>query len=143
MVDHAEENEQIISHELCKHDPVSPLTSEQDAHIAKYRPALGMYYAASISYFFMALEGFINITYYAFIKDELRADFFTEQKLHERLDLNTKMLLMPSLCNGFKSKQKSGFLKDLTRLKNYRNSATKHSRWKAKVLFPRSPLMIR
>ena len=120
MLDHAEENEQIISDELCKYDAGSPLTPEQDAHIAKYRPALGMYYAASISYFFMALEGFINITYYAFIKDELRDDF-TKQNLNERLDLNTKMLLMPSVCNGFKSKQTSGFLKDLTRLKNYRN----------------------
>ena len=28
---------------------------------------------------------------------------------------------MPSLCEGFKSKQKAGFLKDLTRLKKYRN----------------------
>lgn len=121
MVDHAEENEQIISYEFCKHDAVSPLTPEQEAHIEKYRPALGMYYAASISYFFMALEGFINIIYYAFLKDEVRADFFTEQKLNERLDLNAKMLLMPSLCNGFKSKQKAGFFKDLTRLKNYRN----------------------
>lgn len=55
------------------------------------------------------------------MKDELRLEFFEEQKLSERLDINTKVLLMPSLCNGFKSKQKPTILKDLTKLKNYRN----------------------
>lgn len=121
MLDHAKDNEQHIKNEVLRYDARSPLTPDQNDHIEKFRPALGMYYAAAISYFFMALEGFINILYYAFLKDEIKSDFFKQQKLDERLDISTKILFMTSLCDGFKSKQRAGFLKDLTRLKNYRN----------------------
>lgn len=121
MLESSEKNEQFIKDEYLRYDPRDVLNPEQMAHLDKFAPALGMYYAASISYFFMSLEGFINILYYVFLKDEIRPEFFKEQKLDERLDIYTKVLLMPSLCNGFKSKQKSTLLKDLTRLKNYRN----------------------
>jgi hypothetical protein len=113
MLEFAEENEQNLKDEFLSYDAHYSLDPEQKAHIDKFMPALGMYYAASISYFFMSLEGFINIFYCVFLKDELRSEFFKEQKLNERLDINTKVLLMPSLCNGFKSKQKAAFLKDL------------------------------
>jgi hypothetical protein len=121
MLEFADENEQILKDEFLRYDARNSLDPEQKAHIDKFMPALGMYYAASISYFFMSLEGFVNILYYVFLKDELRSEFFKEQKLNERLDINAKILLMPSLCNGFKNKQKTAFLKDLTILKNYRN----------------------
>ncbi len=122
MLEYADDNEQRIKDEFLRYDARDSLTPEQKDHINKFSPALGMYYAASISYFFMALEGLINVLYYAFLKDEIRTEFFgREQNLSERLDIRTKILLMPSLCNGFKSKQKASFLKDLSRLTRYRN----------------------
>jgi hypothetical protein len=121
MLDYAEDNESTIIDESLRYDARDALTPEQNAHLDKFMSAVGMYFGAAISYYFMSLEGFINVLYYAFLKDELRFEFFDQQKLDERLDVNTKVLLMPSLCNGFKSKQTAGFLKDLTRLKNYRN----------------------
>lgn len=124
MLDDAEDNEQEIAEEAFRYGTElrsDSMTPEQEAHQDKFWPALGMYYASSISYFFMALEGFLNILYYAFLKDEIKSEFFNQQKLEERLDISTKILLMPSLCNGFKGKQKVGFLKDLARLTKYRN----------------------
>ena len=122
MLDYAEDNESTIIDESLRYDARDALTPEQNAHLDKFMPAVGMYFGAAISYYFMALEGFINFLYYAFLKDELRSEFFDkEPNLDGRLDINAKVLLMPSLCNGFKTKQTAGFLKDLTRLKNYRN----------------------
>ncbi len=121
MLEYADDNEQHVKDEFLRYDARDSLTPEQKDHIHKFSPALGMYYAASIFYFFMALEGLVNILYYAFLKDEIRTDFFEEQNLSERLDIKTKILLMPSLCNGFKSKQKAGFLRDLSRLTKSRN----------------------
>jgi hypothetical protein len=121
MLEWADEHEQSIQDEVLRYDARHSLTDEQRKHIDKFSPAVGMYYASSISYFFMALEGFVNILYYGFVKEETRSDFFSQQKLDERLDISTKLLLMPSLCDGFKNKQRVPFLKDLSRLKNYRN----------------------
>lgn len=121
MLEWADEHEQPIKDEVLRYDARHSLSAQQRKHIDRFMPALGMYYAASISYFFMALEGLVNILYYGFLKDETRSDFFGHQKLDERLDISTKILFMPSLCDGFKSKQKVLFLKDLSRLKNYRN----------------------
>jgi len=122
MLEYADDNEQDIKDEFLRYDARDSLTPEQKDHINKFLPALGMYYAASISYFFMALEGLINILYYAFLKDEIRAEFISrEQNLSERLDIRAKILLMPSLCNGFKSNQKAGFLRNLSKLTKYRN----------------------
>lgn len=121
MLEYAEDNESIIRDECLRYDARDELTSEQHAHLDRFMAGIGMYLGAAISYFFMALEGFINVLYYAFLKNELRSEFFNEQKLDERLDISTKVLLMPSLCDGFKTEQTAGFLKDLTRLKKYRN----------------------
>ncbi len=121
MLNYSDANEQHIRDEVLKYDARNSLTDEQKDHIDRFRPGLGMYYAASISYFFMALEGFINILYYAFLKDEIRSEFYDRQKLNERLDISTKILLMPSTCKGFKTDQKASFFADLTRLKNSRN----------------------
>lgn len=120
MLDHAENNEQDIWDEFLRYDRRGSLTPEEEKYCDKFAPALGMYYAASISYFFMALEGFINILYYAFLKDEIKSAFY-QQNLDERLDISTKILFITSLCDGFKTKQKARFMKDLVRLKKYRN----------------------
>lgn len=121
MLERADDHEQSIRDEAVKYDARHSLTAEEHNHIDTFMSALGMYYAASISYFFMALEGFVNILYYGFLKDEIRSDFFDHQKLDERLDISTKILFMPSLCKGFKSKQEILYLEDLTKIKNYRN----------------------
>ncbi|MDP2681640.1 MAG: hypothetical protein Q8P28_02370 [Deltaproteobacteria bacterium] len=121
MLDYAEDNEKDVNEEFLRYDPRYPMTPDKQAHHDKFMQAGGMYYDASIFYSFMALEGFVNIIYYAFLKDELRSDFITDQKLDERLDIVTKILLMPSLCDGFKSKQKAAFFKILKKLKNHRN----------------------
>jgi hypothetical protein len=121
MLEWADEHEQSIKDEVLRYDARESLTDEQRKHIDKFMPAVGMYYAASIACFFMALEGFVNILYYGFVKEETRSDFFTQQRLDERWDISTKLLLMPSVCEGFKEKQKIHFLKDLTKLKNCRN----------------------
>jgi hypothetical protein len=122
MLEYADDNEQHLKDEFLRYDARDSLTPEQNDHIHKFSPALGMYYAASLSYFFMALEGLVNILYYAFLKEEIRVEFFgRERPLSESLDIRTKIVLMPFLCNGFKSKQKPSFLKQLSRLTKYRN----------------------
>jgi hypothetical protein len=118
MLEYADDNEQYIKDEVLRYDARNSLTPDQRNHIDKFRPALGMYYAASLSYFFMALEGYINILYYTFLKDEIKSDFL---KQYDYMDITTKILLLPSLCHGFKDKQKSAFLEDVKHLKNYRN----------------------
>lgn len=55
MLESSEKNEQFIKDEYLRYDPRGVLNPEQMAHLDKFMPALGMYYAASISYFFMSL----------------------------------------------------------------------------------------
>ena len=76
MLQYADDHEQSIKDEALKYDARHSLSAEQRNHIDRFLPAIGMYYVASISYFFMALEGFVNILYYGFLKDEIRSDFF-------------------------------------------------------------------
>lgn len=116
MLDYAEDNEKEIKEEALRYAPSDSLTPEQQAHLDKFMRAAGMYYNASIFYSWMALEGFVNVIYYAFLKDELKSDFG-----EEKVDIVTKILLMPVVCNGFKSEQKVASLEVLKKLKNYRN----------------------
>lgn len=120
MLDYAEGNEKEIKEEALRYTPSDSLTPEQQAHLDKFMRAAGMYYDASIFYSWMALEGFVNIIYYAFLKDELKSDF-DEENVYERLDIVKKILLMPVVCNGFKSEQKVASLEVFKKLKNYRN----------------------
>ena len=84
--------------------------------------ASGMYFLSAITYFFMALEGFINIIFHAFLKDNLRT---RDLNIDQRFDIEQKLKLMPALCNGFIQESAdatddiySKFLK----LKKFRNS---------------------
>ena len=79
-----------------------------------------MYYSAAISYYFMALEGFVNIIYHAFLEHELRKK---ELNLKQRFDLEQKILLMPFLCYCLnKNVQfKPQVMEVFKKLKKYRN----------------------
>jgi len=126
MLEYADDNEEEIYAEYKRFlDAFLPdvLKQERDlenvANVDKYFAGLGMYYRAAILYYFMALEGLINLLYHAFLKEGLE-----EQNLEQRLDLELKILLMPALCNGFKGEfleSKSDIFKNFKELKNYRN----------------------
>lgn len=101
--------------ELYKDDP------EKMAYTDRYVAVLGMYYCAAILYYFMALEGFINLLYHAFLKDELKG-----QDVEGRLerDLELRVLIMPSLCDGFKNEyihRGAEIFRRFNELKKYRN----------------------
>lgn len=64
----AEENEQAVRAEAIRFDArtedwADPTKVE---HVEKYIRGLGMFYAAAISHYFMALEGFVNLIYHTF-----------------------------------------------------------------------------
>jgi len=92
---------------------------KKDAYIDKHLVGLGMFYRSIVIHYFMALEGFVNLLYHAFLKKELR-----DQNLEQRLDIEMKLLFMPTLCNGFKTQlfdSESEVFADFKQLRNYRN----------------------
>jgi hypothetical protein len=92
---------------------------EKDAYIDKHLVALGMFYRSIVIHYFIALEGFVNLLYHAFLRKELR-----DQNLEQRLDIEMKLLFMPTLCNGFKTQlfdSESEVFSDFKQLRNYRN----------------------
>lgn len=118
MFKHAEKEEKKIRNNILKIDLDNP---EKMADINKFIMGKGMFYASAISYYFMALEGFVNLIYHSFLKTELN---YKEVDLEKRLDIELKILLMPVLCQGFKGDLldiKKGFLKIHAEFKNYRN----------------------
>lgn len=117
----ADDNEKTIKKEFLKYDArTNDLNDpEKKAYIDKFQLGLGLYYAMGISYYFMSLEGFINIIYHSFLKRE-----YENLNLYQRLDLNLKLRLMPSLCDGFendKTEISAKYLDNFIKLKNYRN----------------------
>lgn len=102
-------------------DPEVRASDEKMEHIKKYQSVRGVYFAASILYFLMAFEGFINLLYHAFLKDEYREEW---ENISRRLDLEQKLLFMPALCYGFKDELigNSDFLETFKQLKNFRNA---------------------
>lgn len=79
------------------------------------------YILQRVFYILMAFEGFINLLYHAFLKDEYREEW---ENISRRLDLEQKLLFMPALCYGFKDELigNSDFLETFKQLKNFRNS---------------------
>ncbi len=123
MMGIAEHQEAILRKEFLKYDARTSdsLDQEKNKHIEQHMLTCGMFFCSSISYFFMALEGFINLVYHAFLKQQFRdKSFRTEQ----RLDLEQKLRYMPSLCQGFDedSNVSSNNIKKFSKLKKYRNS---------------------
>ncbi len=71
---------------------------EWDESLSVYRKTKILYFSAII-YFFMALEGFINLLYRLFLKPE-----FADQKFERsvwRSDLDLRILHLPVYCKGF------------------------------------------
>lgn len=129
MLAHAKGNESEIRRKGSKYDARTKEWEEpiKREHITKYTLAAGMYYEASIFYYFMALEGFINLIYHAFLKDDLRDREFN---LEQTLDLEQKIRLVPALCCGFGRKYidpGSEIFRTFKKLKKYRNQLF-HSR---------------
>ncbi len=94
---------------------------EKRKHIDQHMLTCGMYYCSTISYFFMALEGFINLVFHAFLKKKFRDKEF---RIDQRFDLEQKLRLMSVLCEGFNDDRDlpTGVLSGFKKLKNYRNS---------------------
>ena len=126
MREYAEDDENKLNSEFLKYDAEETYgDKEKMAHTDKFMRAVGMYYAASILYYFMALEGFVNLIYEAFLKNEFRS-----LNIETRLDLELKISFMSGLCYGFKRQptiNDLGIHKDFKILKNFRNQ-TFHSR---------------
>ena len=123
ILDSCEELEHGFRGEFLRYDARKEYLNkaEMKAHTDKYMLAIGTYFAAAIAYYWMALEGFVNVIYHAFLRPEISDKRF---RLEQRLDLEQKIRLMPFLCCGFKQKcidPNSKSFEDFGRLKEYRN----------------------
>ncbi|HBT89358.1 hypothetical protein, partial [Desulfobacter sp.] len=79
----------------------------------------GLFYSSAISYLFMALEGFINIIFHRFVKQDVN-----DLDMERGLNIEQKIRLMPYLCEGFNhdfNEVASETYKNFVQLKNYRN----------------------
>ena len=119
----AESQEASLWKEALKYDArTSDYTDEKKKkHIDLSLLTCGTYYCSAIAYFFMALEGFVNILFHVFLKISFRDKDFN---IESRLDLEQKLRFMTSLCKGFKedSVLSSKMLSKFKTLKKYRNS---------------------
>lgn len=123
MLGTAETLETELGQEFLRYDArTSDLYDEKkEKHIGQHMLTCGMYYCSAISYFFMALEGFINLVFHAFLKKRFRDKEF---RADQRFDLEQKLRLMSVLCEGFNENRElpTSVLSGLKKLKNYRNS---------------------
>ena len=123
MLSIAESQEADLREQFLRYDArTSDLyDQEKNKHIDQHMLTCGMFFCSAISYFFMALEGFINLVYHAFLKKEFRDK---KIRTEQRLDLEQKLRFMPSLCKGFTedSDVSSTILEGFGTLKKYRNS---------------------
>ncbi|MFZ5796797.1 MAG: hypothetical protein ACOY3O_00060 [Thermodesulfobacteriota bacterium] len=122
MLGKAEALETELLQEFLRYDArTSDLYDEEKRkHIDQHMLTCGMYYCSAISYFYMALEGFINLVFHAFLKKRFREnEFRTEQ----RFDLEQKLRLMSVLCEGFDENRElpTAVLSGFKKLRNYRN----------------------
>jgi hypothetical protein len=119
----AEALETELRQEFLRYDARTPdlYDEEKRKHIDQHMLTCGMYYCSAISYFFMALEGFINLVFHAFLKKRFRDKEF---RADQRFDLEQKLRLMSALCEGFNENRDlpASVLSGFKKLKNYRNS---------------------
>jgi len=80
-----------------------------------------MFYCSTVTYFFMALEGFVNLIFHVFLKNKFRHE---APSMEQRFDLGQKLTFMTSLCEGFNenSALASTIISDFKKLQKYRNS---------------------
>jgi len=123
MLSIAESEENTLTFDWLKYDPrTDDRFDEQKKRTAEqFEMTRGMFYFSAISYFFMALEGFANLIFHAFLKKDLRD---RDLNLDQRLDLEQKLRLMASLCSGFNedAQLSSTINAKFKKLKKYRNS---------------------
>ncbi len=111
MLEDVDEYENTILTEFRRYMPSvyagEDMNPEKNAYIDKYLVGLGMFYRSIIIHYFLALEGFVNLLYHAFLKKEFKGKKLDGQPIEERLDIEMKVLLMPGLCNGFRNEMLS------------------------------------
>ena len=123
MLKIAESEEPRLRQQFLKYDArTSDLHNKKKRqHIDHYMLTCGMFYCSAISYFFMALEGFVNLIFHIFLKSKFR---YEAPQIEQRFDLGQKLTIMTSLCSGFK--EDSGLsattISDFKKLQKYRNS---------------------
>lgn len=124
MLSEALTQEKVLNYEALKYDArTSDLyDKEKMNYLEKYMLACGMYFLSAITYFFMSLEGFINIVFHSFLKKNLRD---SDMNIEQRFDVEQKLKLMPALCNGFiqeSADSTDDIYAKFLKLKKYRNS---------------------
>lgn len=124
MLDEARNQEKFLRDEFLKYDARTGdlYDEEKRKHIDKFMLACGMYFSSAITYFFMSLEGFINIVFHSFLKKNLRD---SDLNIEQRFDIEQKLKLMPALCNGFiqeSADSTADIYSKFLKLKKYRNS---------------------
>lgn len=123
MLKTALSQEEILRAEVLRYDAIKDRhDQEKMKYIEPFLLAKGMYFSSAIMYFFIALEGFINIVFHAFLKKNFRN---RDLNIEERFDIEQKLKLMPALCSGFKEEYAgatSEIYSDFLKLKKYRNS---------------------
>ena len=100
MFEIAQTQENNLLQESIKYDALTDDLNDEIKrdHMEKYMLACGTYFLSAITYYFMALEGFINVVFHAFLKRDFRDK---RLRIDERFDIEQKMKLMPALCFGF------------------------------------------
>jgi hypothetical protein len=103
--------------------PNSPASEHQDKSYDKYFACIGLYYNSIFMYYFMALEGFINLVFHALLKPDLRKTGRQLEERLEKMDIDLKVLLMDHLCRGFRKgvSKESEVYREFAKLKDYRN----------------------
>jgi hypothetical protein len=79
-------------------------------------------YRSAFLMFLSSFEGFLNLMYELYLKEELRTDRLSERISREQIDI--KLRLAPVYCNGFKTKTidyNDNRFKNFLRLVNLRN----------------------
>lgn len=116
--------EKVLRDEFLKYDARTSDFSDEEKrnHIDQFMLACGMYFSSAITYFFMSLEGFINIVFHSFLKKNLRD---RDLNIEQRFDIEQKLKLMTALCDGFIQKSADStedIYAKFLKLKKYRNS---------------------
>jgi hypothetical protein len=119
----AKSEETTLSQEGLRYDArTSDLQDKKKrAHIDDSILRCGMFYCSTVTYLFMALEGFVNLVFHVFLKNQFRHE---APSIEQRFDLGQKLTFMTSLCEGFKenSALSPTIFSDFKKLQKYRNS---------------------
>jgi hypothetical protein len=109
------------------------ITSEIELSIVKrldkYLCAEESFLISGLLYYYMAIEAFINLIYKALLLDKYKKNKSKSTRILEdrfnKLEIEIKLILMPHVCHGFKSKHfdtESETYKNFLQLRDYRNT---------------------